>query len=230
MFAMNLAFKTKTDVVREKLRQDIIDGKLKPGQRIVISDVAKDFGLSEIPVREAIRRLESEGLVQFTPHVGAVVSTIGESEFLEIYLIRIELEVLATRLAIAHIDEKALSRLNSIIQRAEIAIDEGKHEKLGSLNKEFHLAVYQAGPYPYLYRMILDLWEKFELSNYVFAYVPDRAVPSWHEHQQIVEAIKNKDVDLAAKLVGKQKNRTMKALERFLKERNPFAEEGGLND
>ena len=227
---MNLAFKTKTDVVREKLRQDIIDGKLKPGQRIVISDVAKDFGLSEIPVREAIRRLESERLVQFTPHVGAVVSTIDESEFLEIYLIRIELEVLATRLAVPHINEKALSRLNSIIQRAEIAIDEGKHEKLGSLNKEFHLAVYQAGPYPYLYRMILDLWEKFELSKSVFAYVPNRAVPSWNEHQQIVEAIKNKDVDHAAELVGKQKNRTMKALERFFKERNPFVEEGGLND
>ena len=227
---MNFTFKTKTDVVREKLRQDIIDGKLKPGQRIVISDVAKDFGLSEIPVREAIRRLESERLVQFTPHVGAVVSTIDESEFLEIYLIRIELEVLATRLAVPHINEKALSRLNSIIQRAEIAIDEGKHEKLGSLNKEFHLAVYQAGPYPYLYRMILDLWEKFELSKSVFAYVPNRAVPSWNEHQQIVEAIKNKDVDHAAELVGKQKNRTMKALERFFKERNPFVEEGGLND
>ena len=150
VLSMNLAFKTKTDVVREKLRQDIIDRKLRPGQRIVISEVAKDFGLSEIPVREAIRRLESEGLVEFTPHVGAVVSTIDENEFLEIYLIRIELEVLATRLAVSHIGEKELIVLNRMIREAGIAIKQKKHEKLGPLNKKFNMAIYQASPYTYL--------------------------------------------------------------------------------
>lgn len=222
---MGIEFKTKTQVVHERIREEIIAGKIKPGQRLVISDLAKDFGHSEIPVREAIRQLESEGIVQVTPHVGAVVSEINEKEFLEIYIIRIELEVLATRLAVPHIGEKALNKLNSLIQKAEIAIDEGKHEKLGTLNKDFHLSIYQAGPYSYLYRMILGLWEKFEFSNSVFAYVPDRAVPSWYEHRQIVEAIKNKDADLAAELVREQKFRTKTALERFLKVSNSFAQE-----
>lgn len=222
---MGIEFKTKTEVVHERIREEIIAGKIKPGQRLVISNLAKDFGHSEIPVREAIRQLESEGIVQVTPHVGAVVREINEKEFLEIYIIRIELEVLATRLAVPHIGEKALSKLNSLIQKAEIAIDEGKHEKLGTLNKHFHLSIYQTGPYSYLYRMILGLWEKFELSNNVFAYVPDRAVPSWYEHRQIVEAIKNKDADLAAELVREQKLRTKTALERFLKVSNSFAQE-----
>ncbi len=224
VLSMNLAFKTKTDVVREKLRQDIIGRRLKPGQRIVISEVAKDFGLSEIPVREAIRRLESEGLVEFTPHVGAVVSTIDENEFLEIYLIRIELEVLATRLAVSHIGEKELIALNRMIRDAGIAIKQEKHEKLGPLNKKFHMVIYQASPYRYLSRLITDLWEKFELTNCIFAFVPGRAIPSWHEHEKIVDAIRRKDADGAAELVREQKTRTMKALKGFLKEKKPFAE------
>ena len=73
---MEVVFKTKNVAVYEVLRQDIVDGKLKSGQKIIMSDVAKRFGLSEIPVREAIRRLESDGFVQFTPHIGAIVSKL----------------------------------------------------------------------------------------------------------------------------------------------------------
>src|SRR3989339_1007512 len=97
---MDVQFKTKTEIVHAKLHQDIVAGKLRPGQRIIISELAKEFGFSEIPIREAIRSLETAGLIHFTPHVGAMVNTIDANEFLEIYLIRIELEALATRLAV----------------------------------------------------------------------------------------------------------------------------------
>jgi DNA-binding GntR family transcriptional regulator len=213
---MSIAYKTKTDVVREKLRKDILEGRIKPGCRIIISEMAKEFGLSEIPVREAIRRLESEGLVQYTPHVGAAVSIIDENEFFEIYLIRIELEVLATRLAVPHIGHRALSRLKTLISRAEAAVGQGMHEKLGPLNKDFHLSIYQAGPYAHLYKMIVDLWDKFEFSNRVFSYVPDRAAGSWEEHLRILKAIESGDADTAAELVRMQKHRTKKALEQSL--------------
>lgn len=213
---MTIAYKTKTDVVCEKLRQDIIGGRLKPGQRIIITEAAKEFGLSEIPVREAIRKLESEGFVQFTPHVGAVVSTIDEREFLEIYLIRIELEVLATKLAVEHITPAVIERLTQLIERADTAIEQNEHEKLGPLNKDFHLTIYRAAPYPYLIKLIMDLWDKFELTQSVFAYVPKRAVPSWDEHKKIVEALKNKNSAAASRFVREQKHRTMKALERYL--------------
>ncbi len=215
---MGIEFKTKTEVVHERIREEIMTGKIKPGQRLVMSDLAKDFGLSEIPVREAIRRLESEGIVQFTPHVGAVVSEINENEFLEIYIIRIELESLATRLAAPHIKEKDIDFLYNLIQKAEIAIKQNKNEKLGPLNKDFHLKIYQAAPYPHLFGMIVSLWEKFELTKSVFAYVPKRAVPSWNEHKSIVDALKTNDAELASSLVRKQKLRTMSALEKYLKD------------
>lgn len=221
---MAIEFKTKTEVVHDRIREEIIAGKIKPGQRLVMSDLAKDFGLSEIPVREAIRRLESEGIVQFTPHVGAVVSEINEKEFLEIYIIRIELESLATRLAAPHIKEKDIDFLYNLIQKAETAIKQNRNEKLGPLNKDFHLKIYQAAPYPYLFGMIVGLWEKFELTKSVFAYVPKRAVPSWKEHISIVDALRSHDADRAGELVRRQKLRTKDALERFLKERTPCSE------
>ncbi|MFH0800288.1 MAG: GntR family transcriptional regulator, partial [Pseudomonadota bacterium] len=158
---MPIVSKTKNVAVYKKLRQDIIKGKLKPGQKIVMADLAKAFGLSETPVREAIRRLESDGHVHFTPHMGAIVAKIDEGELVEIYLIRIALEALATRLASPHITDKDIDFLNKKNHEMEIAIQQGKYENLGSLNKNFHLRIYKAAPFPRLYKMICDLWDTF---------------------------------------------------------------------
>lgn len=213
---MEVQFKTKTEIVHAKLHRDIIAGKLKPGQRIIISELAKEFGFSEIPIREAIRSLETAGLVRFTPHVGAVISEFNEREFLEIYIIRIELEALATRLAVAHITEADLDFLVKNIEKTEKAIQQNKHDKIGPLNKEFHLRIYQAAPYPYLQNLIKSLWEKFELYQSVFAYVPDRIIPSCQEHKKIVDALRAKNGALAERLVKEQKACTIRALKERL--------------
>ena len=214
---MSLKFLTKNVAVYEALRKDIIEGRLKPGQKIIMSDVAKDFGLSDIPVREAIRRLESEGYVRFTPHVGAIVSELDEKKIFELYLIRVELEALAARLAVAHITSRDIDFLIKKNREMESAIEADKLEKLGALNKEFHLRIYRAAPYPTLNQLIEDLWEKMERTQCVFAFVPDRAVGSVEEHKKIIEALKAKDTTLSEKLIKDQKNRTMKSLERYLK-------------
>jgi DNA-binding GntR family transcriptional regulator len=211
-----IEFTTKSEAVRLKLRQRIIERELKPGQKIVISEIAKEFGISEIPVREAIKKLESEGLVKFTPHVGAMVNAIAGDEFLEIYLMRIELEALATKLSAEHMKVEDIAELKGFVEKAEQAIEEGRIDLLGSLNKSFHLKIYRTAPYPFLFKTIVDLWEKFELMKCVFAYVPERAVPSWGEHKIIVEALEQRDAERAAKLVRQQKNRTKRALEKIL--------------
>jgi len=213
---MEVQFKTKTEIVHATLHRDIIAGKLKPGQRIIISELAKEFGFSEIPIREAIRSLETAGLVRFTPHVGAVISEFNEREFLEIYIIRIELEALATRLAVAHITEADLDSLDKNIEKTEKAIQKNRPDKIGPLNKEFHLRIYQAAPYPYLQNLIKSLWEKFELYQSVFAYVPDRIIPSCQEHKKIIEALRAKNGALAERLVKEQKACTIRALKERL--------------
>lgn len=213
---MDVQFKTKTEIVHAKLHQNIVAGKLRPGQRIIISELAKEFGFSEIPIREAIRSLETAGLVRFTPHVGAVVSEFNDREFLEIYIIRIELEVLATRLAVPHVTGADLDFLDKNVEKTEKAIKQNKLDKIGPLNKDFHLRIYQAAPYPYLLNLIKSLWEKFELYQSVFAYVPDRAIPSCQEHKKIIEALRTKNVALAERLVKEQKACTIRALKEQL--------------
>ncbi len=214
---MSLAFKTKHLAIYEELRKNIIEGKIKPGEKIKISAVAKKFGLSEIPVREAIRSLESDGLVEFTPYIGAVVSKMDEKEFVETYLIRIELEALATRLAAANLTSKDIDRLENLNRKMALAIEENKPEKLGPLNKKFHLRIYESAPYPTLNKLILDLWEKVERTQSVFAYVPERAAASIEEHADIIAALRLGDTERVEALIREQKNRTMDALKKYLK-------------
>jgi len=209
---------TKNAAAYEALRKDIVEGRLKPGLKINMSEIAKELGLSESPIREAIRRLESDGFVKFTPHVGAVVSKMDIREFVETYLIRIELEPLATRLAVPHITDKDIQFLLKKNQEMGVAIESKNHEKLGGLNKDFHLKIYSAAPYPYLFKLISDLWEKVERTQSVFAYVPERGIESVNEHSKIIKALENKKPILAEKLIKAQKNRTMAALEKYLKE------------
>ena len=216
---MPLKFQTKNQAVYEALRKNIIEGKLKPRQKIIMSEVSKEFGLSDIPVREAIRRLESEGFVRFTPHVGAIVSEIDEHEFVETYLIRIELESLATRLAVPQISSSDIEFLISKNNEMKNALNENKCEKLGALNREFHLRIYRAAPYPYLNQLIASLWDKLERTQSVFAYVPERATSAVLEHEKIIEALRSKNVTLSENLIKEQKSRTMSALEKFIKNR-----------
>lgn len=213
---MTIVSKTKNVAVYNKLRQCIIKGKLKPGQKVVMAELAKGFGLSETPVREAIRRLESEGYIDFTPHMGAIVTKIDESELVEIYLIRIALEELATRLAVPHVGEKDIAFLNRKNREMEAAVQQGRYENLAAMNKAFHLRIYKAAPFPRLYKMICDLWDTFERWPSVFSYVPERAAASVEEHQKIIQALLARDLDRADQLIKEQKERTLKALQRYM--------------
>ena len=213
---MAIGSKTKNVAVYNKLRQGIIKGKLKPGQKVVMAELAKAFGLSETPVREAIRRLESEGYIDFTPHMGAIVTKIDEGELVEIYLIRIALEALATRLAIPHITDKDIEFLNKKNHEMEIAIGQNKYEILAGINKLFHLRIYKAAPFPRLYKMICDLWDTFERWPSVFPYVPERAIAAVEEHKKIMQALQARDMDQADRLIKEQKERTLEALQKYM--------------
>jgi DNA-binding GntR family transcriptional regulator len=181
-----------------------------------MAELAKAFGLSETPVREAIRRLESEGYIDFTPHMGAIVTKIDEGELVEIYLIRIALEELAARLAGPHIGEKDIDFLNRKNREMEAAIQQGQYENLAAMNKAFHLRIYKAAPFPRLYKMICDLWDTFERWPSVFSYVPERAAASVEEHKKIIQALRERDMEQADRLIKEQKERTMEALQKYM--------------
>jgi DNA-binding GntR family transcriptional regulator len=215
--------KTKHVLIYEKLRQQIIKGKLRPGQKMVIADLARRFDSSETPVREAIRRLQSEGHLVFTPHTGAVVSKIDKAELAEIYLIRISLETLAARLAVGQVNGRDIEWLRKKNNEMKTAMEKANYYSLASLNRAFHLRIYKAAPYPRLYRMIVDLWDAFERWPSIFSYVPQRVALSIQEHDRIIEALAAADAELVEKLMKEQKERAFVALNDFIGTGNNLA-------
>lgn len=190
-----MQYKTKTQIIYEKLKDEINGGIYLPGDRIVISEIAKDNNISEIPVREAIRTLESENLVELIPNVGPIVSKIKEEDIVEHFMIRALLEGYATRLSIDYINTGMLDELDELVNKMDSYIEEGDLIEYGKLNKHFHLSIYSCMPYKMLYKMIKDMWEEYERTRIVFMISPCRCKASNNEHREILRLIRNKEYD-----------------------------------
>src|SRR4051812_22638778 len=134
-------FKTTPTLVAEALRNGILKGIIKAGQVLRQEDLAERLGVSRIPVREAFRQLEAEGLIKIYPHRGAVVSSLSALEVQELFEIRVPLETTALRLAIPNLTALDLQKAARIL---ELADREPSGERWGELNWEFHAALYAA--------------------------------------------------------------------------------------
>lgn len=202
-------YKTKSLIVYDFLRKQIANGRYMPGDKIVASNVAKEMGVSDIPVREAMKMLESRGFIEITPHVGAKVLGISSKELIEIYQVRAELESLATRLAIDHICKNDLEHLQFIHSEfAKAILSEIKPEVVQKLNKQFHDTIYKRCPNKYLLNLISRLWEEAQgvrTINSIFFLSPEFANISYDEHNKMLQALKNIDVDTVIKAIKREK-------------------------
>jgi DNA-binding GntR family transcriptional regulator len=129
------------DKVYESLRQAIMSGKLVPGERLLEAKLAEEIGVSRAPVREAINRLEMEGLIDLLPRRGSYVSTLSEEDAWEVYTLRAALEGLAYGLAKEHISEDGFAKLQAIVDRMKQCVEEGDREGLSELDTAFHRTV-----------------------------------------------------------------------------------------
>jgi DNA-binding GntR family transcriptional regulator len=136
--------------VTQQLREAIVDGRLKPGAPIRQEAVAREFGTSRIPVREALSQLENEGLVTIVPHCGARVATLDFDECLEIYKIRERIEPLAFAESVGRLTDDQLRRLDGLA--AEIEASQGQQKAWIDIDRRFHLGCYEGAP-PRLARM-----------------------------------------------------------------------------
>jgi DNA-binding GntR family transcriptional regulator len=188
------AYLGKGDVVTELLREMITTGELAPGTELRQRDLARYFNVSPTPVREALRRLESEGLVGSELHRGSFVAALDVEEQEENYLILAELEALATRLAV---DKMTESDLLEVRARGHAFADlAGDDPDAKDLNRQFHFRVYECARSPLLLSLMRLLWSSF-------AYGPQLWRPherSVEEHQQLVAALGARDVELASQI------------------------------
>jgi DNA-binding GntR family transcriptional regulator len=194
-------YKTAQAMVADGLREAILRGAVEGGRALRQEDIAEQFGVSRGPVREALRQLQGEGLVELHDHRGAVVSALSDKEVKELSEIRIALETLAIRVAIPRMAQDDLRRAEEILNRADDEPDLAA--RWGEFNWEFHSALYVPADRPRLMGMIEPIHSNFERYLRVYVLALDYEERGQKEHRQILELCKRGDVDGAADLLGR---------------------------
>ena len=189
------------DVVFNTLRNAILTGELSPGERLMEIKLADKLGVSRTPIREAIRKLELEGLVVNTPRKGAEVANISAEDLRDVLEVRRSLEVLAISLACDKMTDETLALLYENIDAFKHSIDAKATSDIASVDVTFHDIIYKATGNNRLIQILNNISE--QMYRYRFEYIKNKE--SWNrlveEHLNIYEAIKNRDKDLAVKSI-----------------------------
>lgn len=192
-------YKPLRDVVFESLREAILEGKLSPGQRLMEVQLAEQLGVSRTPVREAIRKLELEGLVVMLPRKGAYVANMSLKDIIDVLEIRASLEGLSAYLAAERINEEDIKKLEKIADDFKKSANDLDIESSLKMDVEFHECIFKAANNKRLHQLINSLWEqvyRFRVS-YISDY--DSSVNIIKEHELILDAIRKGDSELAKK-------------------------------
>lgn len=213
--------------VYERLKQAIIQGDFGPGSRVVESRLAGALGISRTPVREAIHKLEREGLLRQDPKRGFFVEGLGRADIEETFGIRSVLESYAARLAAIRHIEGELKPLEAKLADYQQCLDRGDLGSLLKINTEFHDLLYGLSRSPRLIKMINDLRDHIYRCRIVILKVKDMAELSHADHRQMLAAMKRRDADHVEKLV---KDHLLRGQEIVLKEFGDEELRKGVND
>lgn len=206
-------YRTTPGLVAEVLREAILLGVLKGGEQIRQDEIAAHLSVSRIPVREALRQLEAEGLIVFYPHRGAVVSQLSSREVGEIYEIRIALESTAIRLAFPHLSDRDLQGAGKILDAIDQATDVGKWSEL---NRQFHAILYAPTNRPRLLAMINTLRTNVERYQRIYISLMRHLENSQGEHRELLAACKRRDLEAAVSTLERHLGNASKSLAEYL--------------
>lgn len=190
--------KSMREQVYDKMKEMIFSGEIKQGERIVEVEFAEKFNVSRTPLREAIRMLELEGLLEDNAGVGVSVKKIGMSDIQEVYQIRIALEGIVLKEIVEKKNEKGIKKLEDILVKTKLLIDSSaSSDELFELFSEFNNILYNLSNYPKVVNLIkninmyLRIFRKYSVENI------ERRIIAYKEHVEIVEALKKGDLERA---------------------------------
>ena len=202
-------------IIEESLREAILDGRLPCGTALRQQELADLFGVSRMPVREALRQLEAQSLLNVVQHKGAVVAPLITNNAVETYALRSVLESFALRLSIPLLDDNDLTMAAQYIEQLET---ETEHAQIGKLNRLFHMSLYHKAPNSKL----LDLIERelneeerflrFHLSSMGLGKL------SQDDHRALLEAARAKDIDKAVVLLERHLEKASVTMRRYLEQ------------
>ena len=206
-------YRTLQEIVYETIKERILNGEYSQGQRLITSDLANEFGVSRMPVREALSRLEAAtGLVSMIPHKGAVVNKTSEEDLLEVFHIRAVLEGLAARWACPNITEEDIAELVKINQEIKALSMVESEDSFQKLNLEFHAIIWEKAKASRLREMLETLYDNSRSYRYISVKMPGRLPEIVQEHEEIIDALRRKDDSCVEIIVNSHYRHTLEWL------------------
>ena len=179
---------SKADLARRHIEGLILSRKVKPGDRITTREVSEALGISETPIREAIRSLASEGWLDVQTHVGAVVASAGSEQLREIYALRGLIGALALELGAASYDTERYAEIDANLEESTAAVAAQDVRRYTRLNHEFHILLYDTPHSQWCLRLLVNL-SAMTAAHFGFAVKPQRMAESLREHKGIRDAL-----------------------------------------
>ncbi|MEH7177793.1 GntR family transcriptional regulator [Neobacillus vireti] len=201
MKSKNNQSKTLQNQVYEYLHEKIVNGIIPPGQRIVEEKVSQETGVSRSPIREAIRRLNSDGLVSVSPRGGVRVYRPTFSDFKYLYECRLGLEPTAAYYAAIRMNEEQRNHLKNLVEEMNLVIEKRDLEKLKNLSTQFHFFIVESSENPYLMKMMKQLNSLMSFYRNEVLNIPMRVEDGAKEHQAVWQAIQIRDGKAAEELM-----------------------------
>ncbi|MGI6097487.1 MAG: GntR family transcriptional regulator [Dethiobacteria bacterium] len=211
-------YKTIAEVIADKIRQKIIDGELTPNERLSQERLSREFGVSRMPVRDALYSLEKEGLVTVSRRYGAKVCKLKLEDLQEIYSIRVPLEEMATREGVKRLTKKELKALTEAEEKAAEAIDIHDIDKFLLYDRQFHFIVYEASKMLRLIEFVSNLWNATEHYRRMYCTKIGRLAVAKENHSQYLKACRKRDVERAAELTREHILETMNEISKVLQD------------
>ncbi|HEV8503302.1 MAG TPA: GntR family transcriptional regulator [Casimicrobiaceae bacterium] len=188
--------------IQQRLRNDIVAGELAFGSRLVIEDLAVRYGVSPMPVREALRVLHGEGLVVIEPNRGARVRPIYRGFIEDVFDVRAAIEAMLARRAAERHAPQHLARLREAAAKLEALVEAGEFERVPLANREFHATINDAAGNPGALAVVDSHWHLLSALLKRYGYGDDRFARVIEEHQHLIQAIERGDGHSAATLMG----------------------------
>ena len=218
--------------VFKRLREDILKGRYKQQDELREATIGKELGVSRTPVREALRQLELEGLVTIVPNKGAYVTGISQKDIWDIYQMRKYLEGMCARWAAEYITEDQLEELEETILLSEFQMKKENgynKEQLTGLDGRFHTILYEASGSRMLCHVLTDFHRYVQMARKSSINVKARAEKSIEEHKAILQAIRDRNPDLAEQLAKEHIVHVMQNLKKIEEKHNQEEAKDGKN-
>ncbi len=211
-----MQFTTKKDYAYEQIKNDILTGKRKPGDKLVIRDLAEQYDMSYIPIREAISQLFHEGLVHSVPYTGTRVAEADVEKIFETTALRNAIEGICLKMAVPYITKEDIAELYGILDELQALYQSGNLTRYIVVNRSFYSCFYKKAPYRYMKEYVEELYKIGRTNTSLIA--PHHIPESLEQHRRLIQLVEKGDTEGAIQCHCRQKSAAIRAVLAVMRE------------